>query len=60
MPKEFDRIQKLVNQQKEKVYKGTMRSGDYYAYLTGLFTSELSIFLGNYLNTDLDLEKIKG
>lgn len=55
---EFDRLQKLVNQQKEKVYNKEMRSEDFYAYIAGVLTSELSYFFNKKLNTSLDLEKV--
>ena len=57
--REYDRIQKVITKQKKRVYNGEMRSCDYYAYLTGLLTSELSAYLGRHLDTNLDLEKIE-
>ena len=45
--------------QKEKVYSGELRSGDYYAYISGVLTSELSVFLEENLNTNLDIDRVK-
>ena len=42
------------DQEKEKVRKGEISSGEFYAYVVGVFTSELYLFFNNRFNTDLD------
>jgi len=54
MEEEFKKVQKIIDQEKEKVRKGEISSGVFYAYVVGVFTSELYLFFNNRFNTDLD------
>ena len=60
LEEEFKRVQNIIDQEKENYCKGKISSGDFYAYVVGVFTAELSLFFNNRFNTDLDLEKIGG
>lgn len=54
LEEEFKKVQKIIDQEKEKVRKGEISSGEFYAYVVGVFTAELSLFFNNRFNTDLD------
>ena len=60
LEEEFKRVQNIIDQEKENYRKGEISSGDFYAYVVGVFTAELSLLFNNRFNTDLDLEKIGG
>lgn len=60
LEEEFKRVQNIIDQEKEKYRKGEISSGDFYAYVVGVFTAELDLFFNNRFNTDLDLENIGG
>ena len=60
LEEEFKRVQNIIDQEKENYRKGEISSGDFYAYVVGVFTAELDLFFNNRFNTDLDLENIGG
>ena len=53
-------VQGLINETKEKVYKGELDPSLYYSRLAGILSAELIGAYDYMLNTDLDLEKIGG
>lgn len=53
-------VQDLINETKEKVYKGELDPSLYYSSLTGILSAELIGAYDYIFNTDLDLEKIGG
>lgn len=54
LEEEFKMVQNIIDQEKEKYRKGEISSGEYYAYVVGVFAAELSLFFNNRFNTDLD------
>lgn len=53
-------VQGLINETKEKVYKGELDPSLYYSSLAGILSAELIGAYDYIFNTDLDLEKIGG
>lgn len=53
-------VQGLINETKEKVYKGELDPSLYYSSLTGILSAELIGAYDYMFNTDLDLAKIGG